>query len=160
MKKKYSIKRGSRISVNADVAGKLLEEIESVHGMVTPELIVKASKRKSSPLYSFFDWDNNLAADKWRLTQAKYLIRSITVIISAPEYTEPQRAFVCVSKGYLNGSEREEGTFLTIESAMSDKETRELLVKKALQELKFWKARYQHLKELSSLFAAIDEYAA
>ncbi len=44
-------------------------------GTITPDEVVKAGRAKSSPIHSCFDWDNASAGDKYRLTQARQLLR-------------------------------------------------------------------------------------
>jgi len=160
MKKEYTIKKGSIVKIDPTIAGHELERIENQYGKITPEIVLQESKNKKSPFYSHFEWDNEKAGNRWRISQAGYLIRSITVSISAAESQDPQRAFVCVSKTHLPGSDHDTGSYVSLESAMSDKDTRDLLLQKALQEIKFWKIRYANLKELSKIFCAIDSHFA
>jgi len=73
----------SRFANNTDINKVVLElkDIEDVHGKINPELIVESSKNKKSVLHSFFEWDNEKAAEKWRLRQATILLGRIEVKI-------------------------------------------------------------------------------
>lgn len=56
-----------------------LDAIQSVYGNITPALIVESSKNKKSVLHNYFEWDNSVAADKWRFDQAVKLLGRIEV---------------------------------------------------------------------------------
>jgi hypothetical protein len=71
----------------------ILQEIERVHGAVTASLVVDAARDPDHPWHDHFEWDNEAAAERWRLTQARQLIRSVkysrrteTRLIYAPAY--------------------------------------------------------------------------
>jgi len=73
-----------------------LQAIYDKHGVLTPNLVVEEAKRPDHPLHRRFDWDDSVAARRWRLSQAGQLIRSVTVIVERPGASEPiaVRAFV------------------------------------------------------------------
>jgi hypothetical protein len=50
-------------------------EIDERDGSITPEAVVAAARPKNSPLHQLFDWDNEVAGDKWRNHQARILIK-------------------------------------------------------------------------------------
>lgn len=63
-------------------------------GTLTPDAVLAAAKAKSSPLHDLFTWDTNEAAMKWRLEEARTIIRSVRYIegpsdirvLGAPNY--------------------------------------------------------------------------
>lgn len=57
-----------------------LEHLAS-SGRLTPAAVVEDAMNEESPLHSYFEWDDNEAARKYRLTQARRLIRSVEVVI-------------------------------------------------------------------------------
>lgn len=60
-----------------------LSELEAKgKGRLTPDMVLSDARKPTSPLHSYFEWDNLKAADSWRLEQARALIRSITVVIT------------------------------------------------------------------------------
>lgn len=66
---------------------KALQEIERANGALTPQAVVDAARRRSHPLHDYFEWNNEVAGEKYRLEQARALIRSVRVVIetrSAP----------------------------------------------------------------------------
>ena len=46
---------------------------------VTPELVLQKAKKKSSAMHDLFEWDDEVAAEKFRRTQALELLRSIKI---------------------------------------------------------------------------------
>lgn len=54
-------------------------------GQLTPDAVVADAKKKTSPLHRYFDWDDKVAAMKWRREQARQLIRSVRVEVEQQE---------------------------------------------------------------------------
>lgn len=50
-------------------------------GRITPDIVIKDARNKSSPLHSEFEWDIRKAASLYLLDQARALIASVEVII-------------------------------------------------------------------------------
>lgn len=72
------------ISVNDAVEE--FKRIETKYGALTPENIVDAARPESATLHSAFEWDNNKAAQQYRLQQARNVINNVEVkIISDSE---------------------------------------------------------------------------
>jgi hypothetical protein len=67
-----------------------LQQLER-DGRLTPEDVLNAAEDPSSPLHGWFDWNDDTAAHKYRLEQARMLIRTITV-----EITTENRVLKCV----------------------------------------------------------------
>ena len=53
---------------------KVADEIDALGGEVTPEQLVEAARDKKSELHKCFDWDNKVAAEKWRKHQARQIM--------------------------------------------------------------------------------------
>lgn len=51
--------------------------IRAEHGQLTPALIVETAEAEDHPLHSRFEWDDSVAGHKYRLSQAKQLIRVV-----------------------------------------------------------------------------------
>lgn len=150
----YKWKPGSRLKINAKVAGAELERIRTKHnGRLTPEAVLKEAGAKNSPLHKAFEWDDGEAASKFRLQQASYLIRSIEVIVERQKSKTKGsnvRAFVSVKR------ERDR-SYTSLAHAMSDKDLREQVIAQAWEELQAWRRRYEKLSEFSKVFAVIDK---
>ena len=155
-KHEYSWKYGSRPDkLDPTVVGKQFEKIEKRDKAVTPDSVVKANRAAKAPLHDYFEWDNNVAGDKYRCTQASYLIRSIVCKLSDVDHEEPIRAFVRVS---TSDDEEDTGQYIHIHQAMNRPFTREQLLQQALEDLRAWRKKYSQLKELVALFREIDGF--
>lgn len=59
-----------------------LKRLESRAGTLTPESVIEAARNDKSALHGYFDWDDTIAAHKWRIEQARTLIRSVKIEVS------------------------------------------------------------------------------
>lgn len=144
---KYQYKDGFILPVDAQTAGEECGRLES-EGRLTPENLVDASRPEDAPLHDCFEWDDGVAAEKYRNSQAAYVIRSIEVRVSK---SKPMvRAFVPVSTG---GKKR---TYKNINAVLRKADTREALLEQARKELLQFKAKYESLSELAAVFKAMD----
>ena len=66
-----------------DAIRKRLQELsEQNDGRITPDLVVKDAKKKTSPMHGEFDWNVQKAANAHWLHQARQLISSVRVVIT------------------------------------------------------------------------------
>lgn len=136
--------------VSAQVAGEELERIRvKNNGNLTPRAVLEESRDEAAPLHPAFEWDDAVAAEKHREDQARYLIRSITVVAPERGVERPTRAFVSVSV-------EEEPVYDHVVTAMSDADKRQQVLRRALAELEGWQRKYADLEELAGVFAAIE----
>ena len=70
LKKNYSWSYGG-FGVDANTVGKTLEQIEADTGSVTKEKLLDASRAEDSPTHALFEWNNEIAGEKYRLEQAR-----------------------------------------------------------------------------------------
>lgn len=152
----YKWKPLTSIAVDAQKAGEELERIRvSRNGRLVQEDVVAEARDKASPLHPAFEWSDRKAAHAYRLEQAGYIIRSITVIVTEPDQQErePIRAFVNVQRD-------DDRSFTSIAHAMSDDELRAQVIARAWKELHDWRKRHAELVEFARLFTVIDEVGA
>jgi hypothetical protein len=137
------------VKVPAQKVGERLERIRAANnGDLTKEAVVEDARSTKSPLHKIFEWDNDVAAEKFRLEQARFLIKSISVVVSE-EQTAPVRAFVNV-----RGSNT--SAYTSMSDAMSDPQLRALVLDRARRELEDWRARYRHLEEFADIIDMIN----
>jgi hypothetical protein len=143
----YSWKEASRIKADAQIAGEMCEELERTVGL-TPKSLVDANRDKTAPLHDEFEWNNDIAADKYRETQAQYIIRMLCVGTENKE-KQPSRAFYSI----VQGDHKYESLSVIVES---DDKAKKLL-QAAYKELMAFKQKYESLAELIPVFDIIDE---
>lgn len=140
----YQWKVPGIMPVDAQTAGNELQRIYERDGVIEPETVVAESQTPSALLHSCFEWDDEKAAHKYRITQAQNIIRAIVVV---DEAKQPEtRAFVNVQREYH-----------PLSVVVRNPEKRDVLLQNALNELRWFERKYNTLHELSNVFAAIEE---
>lgn len=121
------------------------------HGELTPKDVLDDARNPNSPLHSFFEWDDGEAAEQYRLQQARGLIRSVVAI-----YTREDAPAVKM-KAYVHVPEPGAQHYREASHALSQTKTREMVLRRALDELIQWKRRYKDLQEFAQLIPVIDQ---
>jgi hypothetical protein len=62
------------------IVGDTLADIEDRHGVINPHTVVDESRPEDAPLHPIFEWRDEVAADKWRVEQARRVVRSVEII--------------------------------------------------------------------------------
>ena len=142
-------------SVNAQVVGETIEKIEQTHGECTASLLLDEARSEKSNLHPLFEWDDTVAAEKYRLTQATKYITAIAVVFKDKKDNEPNTI-----RAFANVGAKNNGSFITMTKALSNEDSRQIVLKHALDELQSFKAKYQGLKEFINIFKEIDKLSA
>ena len=138
----------------------LLALYEAHDGMLSAKDVVESARDPASPIHDEFEWDDDTAADSYRLAQAGMLIRRIklTIIKMHPKTkkitAEVTRQFQA-NPTQPAGKERERG-FDTVEAMLSDPDKRAALLAMVVKEMHSYRRRYAQLSELADVWAAID----
>ncbi len=120
-------------------------------GFLHPEKVVEYAKDPNSALHSRFTWDDNEAAAKYRIAEARAIIR-VAVIIN-DKLPENTRAYVSLS------ADRREGGYRATTEVINDEILSEIMLQDCIKELTRIKLKYDKIKslcELDDLFSAID----
>ena len=120
------------------------KELSRLGHSFTPEDVVSLAKDPKSPLHPCFEWDDTIAAKKWRIHQARNLILSIEIEDGIRAYEsvviEGQRSYVPTLD------------VLKSESLVSQ------VLEAALAELNYWKDKNQRYKTyFGGVFDSINE---
>jgi len=147
----YRRKPGARVSQDAiEAAGKSLPGIRKKHGRLTAEIVLKEASAQTHPLHGYFEWDDTAAAHQYRLEQARLLLRSV-LIVDSTLARKPLRAYVAFDEPDHMAD------YVPMAEALSNSEYRAGLVSEAIDELRSWLARYDHLKELRGVCRAVSK---
>ena len=151
---KYSYRRGFNFKVPAQVVGETLEGLAQ-SGELTSKRFLDVSRPESAPTHNMFEWDDSVAAERYRLQQATVAINSVEVQIvnEATASVISQAAFVNV----VSKAPARTGSFTPIEVALSDENMRNVLLENALNELKAFRRKYSQLSELADVFFEIKK---
>lgn len=148
----YQWKEGAHVKLDAQAAGEELERIRTWNnGRLEAKAVVEASADPGAPLHGAFEWNDRKAADGFRVEQAKYLIRSIGVVVDqSDDEARPIRAFVSVMRD-------EDRSYTSTAHALADPELRAQVVAQAWAELEAWRRRHAELVEFAKMFTAIEQ---
>jgi hypothetical protein len=136
---------------NPDLVGQHLDLLRQKRGgELTPADVVADARNPNSPLHPHFEWDDSLAAEQHRLSQARRLIRAVVAVYK--EQDEP----VTKTRAFIHVPAPETPHYRETRDALSAPDTRELVLKRALVELHGWKRRYADLIEFADLLEAIE----
>lgn len=124
-----------------------LRAICDQHGSLTPALVVDAARDPEHALHSRFDWDDTVAAEKWRREQAGHLIRAVRIQVDPTRPTD-LRGYVAVK-----GEESHQSEYVPTERALADPFTRELLLRQMKRDWQNFKRRWEHMAEFAALIA-------
>lgn len=135
-------------SLHKDVdAQKVADEILGIGEEVTAEEVVNAARDESSELHKCFEWDNSVAAEKWRAQQARVLFSHLVI----HKETEETKEATPIHLMYNNGG----STYKSAPLIFSKPDEYQKLLKKAYAELHNFKMKYAMLKELKDIFALV-----
>lgn len=146
----YQWKTGSRHKVSAAVAAEVMDRLAEEERL-NPAELVEESRPEDAPLHSEFEWDDSVAAEKYRETQAGELIRHLVVRIEANDHEYPTRQYFMVQP--------EAKIYEPIQVILKDEDKTAMLLDQAKRELQAFKAKYAGLKELAEVIRAIDSVA-
>ena len=145
------------IKADAQTAGAVCEELEKKGGL-TAEALVDVSRSEDAPLHNEFEWDNDVAAEKHRVSQARYIIRALVIkredvdedgnIVEEEPDAAPVRAFFTVDK---------QAGYESTQKIITCAEKRTALLDTAMKELHSFERKYQTLTELYPLFLEIHK---
>ena len=133
-----------------------LEDIAAKNaGILRAQDVVKAARSPKSVLHSQFEWDNDKAADEWRMQQARGLIRATVHWIEIGGQKEQVNVFVSLGPDRTEG-----GGYRGLISVLANPSLREQMLLDAIVELKRLQVKYARLSELAAVFEAAERVAA
>lgn len=129
---------------NAD-AQRVADEIGE--NSITPEQVLeKARNDENSELHKCFEWNDGIAAEKYRLIQARKIIINLAYV-PKEKTDEPVRCFQIT---------REKSVYMPTKQFLVNNDEYQDLLKRAKVELESFKRRYATLSELETVFEAIE----
>lgn len=134
-----------------------LEEIRSRHGgILRAEDVVEFARDETTHLHSHFEWDDTEAAEQYRLEQARRVIRLRVTVAKNLGNDRPVPMYVSLTTDRAQPG----GGYRPFVDVMSSEELKAELLRQALSEFKRVRSRYNELRELAPIFAAIEQVDA
>lgn len=128
--------------LNAETVGIELERIRETHdGKLKPTDVVDEARPKDAVLHHVFNWNNAQAAERWRVHQARQVIRSVQVIES--KNSDPSPQFI-----HVKSEPAQDGYYQTPEIISQNIDEFERAFSEALQKLKAAERAVAFLKSL------------
>lgn len=170
--KKYSYREGYSYKVSAQVVGETFEKIIDSGVQLTAQSFLDESRPEESPTHALFEWDDSIAAEKYRLHQSKCVILQVEcteevienpdseVTVSVVEESKRQEEAKKFRYAVVNVNPKKPGqigNFVPIQKALADQEMRSQVLKNAISALRSIERRYNTLEELSEVCALIRE---
>ena len=128
-------------------AQKCYDECQTLNE-VTPENVLEKAKNADTELHKCFEWDNSVAGEKYRLMQAREIIRHFVIVTPEEKEDAPKIRSYQIS----TTTNKYEPTRLFLQKP--DEYT--ALLERAKNELEAFKQRYKMLTELEEIFDDID----
>lgn len=139
---------GSRYTNSIADANKCANEIMSIDGAITRESVLEKARNEDTELHKCFEWDDSIAAEKYRLVQAGEVIRFLVIEEEEKPEDRPEiRVF--------HIAEKSEG-YKPIQFIVKHEDEYQKLLANAWAELRAFKAKYACLEELREILDLID----
>lgn len=131
---------------NAD-ANLVAEEITSIGESATPAQIVDKARDCGTELHKCFEWRDDVAAEKYRLQQARQVVRHLVIRETVREDNPPIRFFFKpeIGMGYQ-----------PTKIIVRNQDSYQALLKSAMRELSAFQSKYRSVSELEAVFEEID----
>lgn len=130
--------------------------IREKHGRLDPKLVIEEARDEAHPLHSRFEWDDSVAGEAWRRSQAHDLIRSVRLV-----YREATEQEAARSVRAFHAVRREDGhAYEPAEEVIEDPFTRRLVLADMEREWKALRRRYDAFAEFADMVRRDIEAAA
>lgn len=144
----------SPAGVSAQTAHDVISDLYA-KGKKTAKDLVDASRADDAPLHRLFEWDDSIAAERFREDQARTIIRHIATIEEPEDMEEMDRRPVIVRSFFHIDDTTSDYEPTTVILQNPDKKM--MLLSMARREMEQFKAKYAALTELTGVFDAIDK---
>lgn len=126
-------------------AQKVADEIGN--DKITPQEMIEKARDEQSELHKCFEWNDTVAAEKYRLQQARTVL-SMLVFKPKKEKEQPVRIFSLTT---------EKSTYRPTVCFLKQEEEYQTLLKRAIRELQSFKEKYKTISELEGVFEEIEK---
>ncbi len=134
-------------------AEKCANEIGDV---TSPERIVDIARDEGTELHKCFEWDDTVAAEKYRNVQAREVLRQLVVKRVEPPKNDNEEEKVTYFRVFEASPEK--NTYKSVALIVQNADEHAKLIEQARRELEAFKKRYENVVELAEVMAAIEEF--
>lgn len=170
--KKYSYREGYSFKVPAQIVGETFERIIDSGVQLTAQSFLDESRPEESPTHALFEWDDSIAAEKYRLHQSKNVILQIECVETSIETSETDSEVEVVERSehqedgqhyrhaYVNVNQKrpgQMGNYVPVQTALSNDEMRIQVLRNAISALRSIERRVNYLEELAEVCKIIRD---
>ena len=151
---------GALKGYTATEVGQELNRIYERDGRIEPRTIVDEARPDMSALHNAFEWDDGVAAERFREVQARQIVRSI-VLVAQPERHETAptiRAYVSLAAPTPDSQTHR--IYKPAMEALRDPRETEEVQRRLRRELLSLRQRYLDVLEISEILQAAQEVMA
>lgn len=127
------------------------DEINSIGSEYTPADVVEKARDESTELHKCFEWDDSIAAKKYRITQAGNVIRCLVVVREQVDDQELPKTRAIVS------TNKRENTYEPVTVTVRHRDSYDRLLEEALRELNQFRKKYANIRELEVILNEIED---
>lgn len=129
-------------------AQKVAEEIIAIGDEATPAQILEKGRSEETELHKCFEWNDSIAAEKYRLSQARKICEVLVIqrLPDAPKEAPEIRIF---------HKTESTGGYKPINRIVQDNDEYQKLLQRAFAEFHALKIKYQNLQELDYITSLI-----
>ena len=132
----YKWKVGTRIKADTNLAAEVLNKLAE-QNRLDAENVVEVSKPEGAVLHDDFEWDDAVAAIKFRNHQARNIINALVVVEEEMPEEPPMRVFFKIEENTNN--------YTPLKTIMQSADSTEALLRKALSELQVYKMKFDSI---------------
>ena len=150
---------GPNRPVSAEKVALHLQKLEEEKGSVTREDFLDSARPEDSEMHKLFEWDDSIAAEKYRLEQSNKIIHSIKITVKEQEDKEPVTMSAFVIPGYTEGKAvGPKGGYINIRKAVDNVDTRAEILNDARKSTRWFMDKYRAITELSEVISAMEDF--
>jgi len=123
--------------------------IYAKYGEITTKNVVDESRGDGAVLHACFEWNDAVAAEKYRLKQAGDMIRCLVTTEKPDDDSSP-----VIVRAIVKTTERFEPISVTVKS----EEKYAILIADAISDMQWFRRKYETLKELVPVFRAMQDF--
>lgn len=144
----------------ANITEEVLRVVADQHDESAPRALLDAARNPASPLHNLFEWDDSIAAERYRLAQAGALFRRVRLHVVRVDADTRQIHVTTVRATTSNPDKREKNdsrSYGRTTVVMRDKEARASVLHGIVQELLALREKHRMYSELHDVWVAIDD---
>lgn len=139
---------GTRFGADAQKCYEEIMEICDSLDSASPQDILEKARDELSELHKCFTWNDSVAAERWRMHEARLITRQLVIKEEKVPTDRPE-----VRLFYKTDNE---SGYKPTELIVQKEDEYKALLKRAKMELEAFKRKYAMLRELQELFELID----